>query len=461
MKKIFLLSFLSAFFVVFSFGKLSAQVNIGADEAPKSFSALEIQGQYKTGVFGGLRLPQLTLSERNSITGLTSPDAIGLMILNTDNNCVEYWNGTKWVSLCSGDDDTGPGGDPDPGEVCDDPSIVNPDAIAGLTFLCLQTTATYSVTQAPGMSYYWSLPNGWSITSSSGAKSTIEVSIAPNTKAESQQLQISVRACSADNCCGEAKTLIVKQAASFPGGCSVCSSITPTGWLTFLGYNLGANSDMTMEAQMAYSPTGATDATVYGDLYQWGRTTDGHQQRFPTPAMVAGPLSGSTNLNNNTGQPAGTNIGKFITSGTSDWRTPQDDLLWYNGGKTVNDPCPAGYRIPTQTEWGSIYDSAYSNPSTATLFNTWTWKSAGGGTAGYVLTPVGSSTATLFLPAAGYRDHSSGALTNVGTIGDYWSSSNSSISTNAFHLGIGSGGVNPALGGLRAHGQSIRCIAEY
>jgi len=114
MKKIFFLTILSALVIVFSFGKLSAQVTIGADVTAKSFSVLELYGQYKTGVFGGLRLPQLSTADRNTLTGLTS-DAIGLMILNTDNNCVEYWNGTKWVSLCDGGTGSGTtpgGGDP-------------------------------------------------------------------------------------------------------------------------------------------------------------------------------------------------------------------------------------------------------------------------------------------------------------------------------------------------------------
>jgi len=111
MKKIFFLTILSAFFLVFSFGKLSAQVNIGADVAPHSFSALEVQGQYKTGVYGGLRLPQLTTAERDAITGLSAPEAQGLTIFNTTTKCMEYWNGTEWKSLC--DSGTGGGGTPD------------------------------------------------------------------------------------------------------------------------------------------------------------------------------------------------------------------------------------------------------------------------------------------------------------------------------------------------------------
>jgi len=113
MKKIFFLSILSAFFLIFFVGKLSAQVTIGADVAPKPFSVLELMGQYETGVFGGLRLPQLTTAQRDAISGLSAPEAKGLMIFNTTTNCVEYYNGTEWKSLCdsgTGGGGTGPGG---------------------------------------------------------------------------------------------------------------------------------------------------------------------------------------------------------------------------------------------------------------------------------------------------------------------------------------------------------------
>jgi hypothetical protein len=99
-------------FPLFAVGMLNAQVNIGADVAPHSFSALEVQGQYKTGVYGGLRLPQLSTAERDAITGLTSSAAEGLIIFNTTTKCIDYWNGTAWKSSCDGGTDPGTGGDP-------------------------------------------------------------------------------------------------------------------------------------------------------------------------------------------------------------------------------------------------------------------------------------------------------------------------------------------------------------
>ena len=102
MKKISTLKFLILLPFLFGIGMLKGQVTIGADVAPQAHSVLELMAQYKTGEFGGLRLPQLSTVERNAILGLNQPSSHGLMIYNTDIHCVEYWNRLKWVSLCTG-----------------------------------------------------------------------------------------------------------------------------------------------------------------------------------------------------------------------------------------------------------------------------------------------------------------------------------------------------------------------
>jgi len=79
-----------------------AQVTIGAQSAPHNFSVLELISNEK-----GLRLPQLTTEQRDSLklNELTDPDIIkaakGLVIYNTDNDCTEFWNGSDWMSLCA------------------------------------------------------------------------------------------------------------------------------------------------------------------------------------------------------------------------------------------------------------------------------------------------------------------------------------------------------------------------
>jgi len=57
MKKHFL-NILISLPLLFGTAKMGAQVTMGADAAPKPFSVLELVSQYKTGTYGGLRLPQ-------------------------------------------------------------------------------------------------------------------------------------------------------------------------------------------------------------------------------------------------------------------------------------------------------------------------------------------------------------------------------------------------------------------
>ena len=78
---------------------LKAQVMIGEQTDPQSFSLLELSTAVNK---GGLRLPQLTTGERDLLTGVSSDANLssGLMIYNTTIHCVEFWNSKKWVSFC-------------------------------------------------------------------------------------------------------------------------------------------------------------------------------------------------------------------------------------------------------------------------------------------------------------------------------------------------------------------------
>ena len=76
---------------------VKAQVTVGADVSPKSYSVLEVS---TVNVKGGLRLPQLTTMQRDTLTLDASAD--GLFIFNLDEDCVNYYNGSKWRSLCEG-----------------------------------------------------------------------------------------------------------------------------------------------------------------------------------------------------------------------------------------------------------------------------------------------------------------------------------------------------------------------
>jgi len=201
----------------------------------------------------------------------------------------------------------------------------------------------------------------------------------------------------------------------------VTSSTTGEIWLD---RNLGAT-------QVA---TSSTDAASYGDLYQWGRNTDGHQIRGSSIAV--GPVASGSEGSN------------FINSG-GDWlsSSSQDDTRWNSGigapvKVTANDPCPAGFRVPTDTE----LEAERNNGGTGF------W-----GTGSAQNNALGAFNSALKLPVAGYRDSSTGDLTNVHSSGFYWSSTVSGSdarnllfnSSNAFMRAYN-----------RARGFSVRCIKE-
>lgn len=82
--------------------------------------------------------------------------------------------------------------------------------------------------------------------------------------------------------------------------------------------------------------TSSTDAQSIGDLYQWGRLADGHQLQN----------SGTTPIRSTTDVPGNSN---FIIN-SADWRSPSNNNLW-QGVNGTNNPCPSGFRIPTEQEF--------------------------------------------------------------------------------------------------------------
>jgi len=167
--------------------------------------------------------------------------------------------------------------------------------------------------------------------------------------------------------------------------------------------------------------TFSTDSPAYGDLYHWGREADGHQKRN----------SPITRTLSNSDQPG---HGSFILAPNSpfDWRSPQNNNLW-QGVNGINNPCPAGYRLPTEAEWDAERQSWSSNNS------------------------AGAFTSPLRLPVAGRRDFSYGSLSDVGSNGYYWSGT--AGGTNTRHL-LFSGSSAYMHWWFRAWGFSVRCLKD-
>jgi len=167
--------------------------------------------------------------------------------------------------------------------------------------------------------------------------------------------------------------------------------------------------------------TSMTDAEAYGDLYQWGRPADGHQSR-------TSPTTSTLSTNDVPGH------GSFILAPSSpyDWRSPQNDSLW-QGVSGINNPCPAGFRLPTSAEWETERVSWSSNNA------------------------AGAFASPLKLVPAGTRNSFNGTLDSAGSSGGYWSSTvDGSYSRVLFFSSVSAFTSNL----YRALALSVRCLKD-
>ncbi|RNA62600.1 hypothetical protein D1631_11975 [Chryseobacterium nematophagum] len=184
-------------------------------------------------------------------------------------------------------------------------------------------------------------------------------------------------------------------------------------------YNLGADESFDPHIPLQ---------EIHGNYYQWGRNT-----------VVANASTGA-------GAIGGWNT---TIAPNSSWNTGTEEAPVKN---TTNDPCPAGFRVPTNAEWVALSNN--SNVSRIGLFV--------GGVSSFDSALVFTcGTKKLTLPATGYRASTNGSLNNRGSQGAYWSSTERSINaTQSMYLRFDSNIMNSAMYNNRANGYSVRCVAE-
>lgn len=196
------------------------------------------------------------------------------------------------------------------------------------------------------------------------------------------------------------------------------TSVTQNG-LTYLTVRSVGTGEVWLDRNLGASrvATVFNDAQAYGDLYQWGRGTDGHEKRN----------SAITNVASSTDAPG---HGDFIV-GHYNWRSPQNVNLW-QGVNGINNPCPTGYRVPTEGEFNA--ERLGFSPQTR----------------------AGAFASVLKLPVAGRRSlHHPGGISDIGSAGCYWTATVSGgniryLYFNSYQTYIDT--LNPGFG------MSVRCI---
>jgi hypothetical protein len=371
----------------------------------------------------GFLPPRMTTAQRNAIVG----PADGLLIFNTDTGCPNYRSNGMWYEWCgtlppglvatldcagafhsgtltSGQVAIGVSSDvaytggiagPHNGQ------IVNSTGVTGLTatlssgsFVNGSGVVTYQISGTPAASGTAS----FALNIGSQTCTLIRSVVAPPFVCGSSQVEFSYAG---------SPVSFGTVSRNYSG---LSAPHNAQGTRCWMDRNLGA-------IQVA---TGNNDVLAYGDLFQWGRGVDGHQIRTsPTTSTLSisdTPGNNSFILNN---------------AGNYDWRNPQNDNLWQGTGG-ANNPCPAGWRVPTFSELEAERAS-------------WTTQNV-----------AGAFASPLKWPSAGYRRRDSGALQGEGTNGYYWAATTDS--PYAYSLSIGTGASTSL--DTRAAGNSVRCIKD-
>lgn len=216
------------------------------------------------------------------------------------------------------------------------------------------------------------------------------------------------------------------QSGDMTGGNALCDGlhnttvvpVTSVTGRTWMDRNLGAS-----RVALSYN-----DYQAYGGLYQWGRGNDGHASITWTSATTGTPVNGTTTTLSTTDTP-GNNLFIAATHGSPpfDWRSPQNNMRW-QGVTGINNPCPGGYRLPTDLEFSNEM-KAYNMTNPATAY--------------------GSALKMVF---ASYRDEYSGQVGAASSDGYYWNSTVINGGGGCLHFGNNTNFLDIA------SGASVRCI---
>ncbi|MBS1534569.1 MAG: hypothetical protein JST78_05775 [Bacteroidetes bacterium] len=220
------------------------------------------------------------------------------------------------------------------------------------------------------------------------------------------------------------------------GGDAICDGSEPTIVVPITSSTGKIWMDRNLGASRA--ATSPKDYEAYGCLYQWGRGSDGHasinwvmgeNDAWGNPAGTA--VNGVTTTLANSDAPTDDLFIADQGSMPYDWRSPKNDNLW-QGVSGTNNPCPAGYRIPTKAEFQAEI-SAYS-----------------------ITGPTAAYNSIHKFPTAGERAFDSGVIRGQGQNIFLWTSTVSG--GDSYDVLIQVGGVYTSVANARASGFSVRCI---
>ncbi len=244
-----------------------------------------------------------------------------------------------------------------------------------------------------------------------------------------------------------------------------------TGNISWTGYDgrscvikisQAGGQERTFTITQSPSKTVTESKTGYQPYYQWGRKDPFTPNASNTGGNTDHSVSGTAwSYSQNNSATIGTNIqnptvhyynnstyGPVSTTYYNMWDAQNTTTGNVTSAtkKTIYDPCPPGFCVPTSNLWYFMSGNSGSSSSAGS------WDSTN---KGRLWT---SNTPNIYFPAAGYRFSSSGALSYVGSYGYYWSSSPNGTG-NGHYLGFYSSNWRWNYYN-RAYGFPVRPVAE-
>ena len=368
---------------------LSAQVTIGSGAEPSPWSLLYLDASEQRKALHNARM---TTAERDILVppyaGYRRESERGLMIFNITNNCLEFWNGRDWISLCEGDEPPINLPKPDPSTRAHVTAFIN--VIYDFQTQRLETFASGGV--APSLWQWQVSTDNVTFTNIAGAMGTDFITTgaihhavwtlpadfmhnvqAPNANGD---LYFRTIMLTSDGAITQAEnyTLQIRfiQTTESGGGSDFLpgfgiDTATNTRYAVMSrASHLGMGPDYIRVALLNVGATD-TDGVGLGSLFQWGRRADGHEvivwennpstrlNRFGagTSATIGRGTNAEMTANvDANGQVTGVFVGRFIISPNANhlidtWGEPRGSVpgscrmidLWGNmGHQRANSP---------------------------------------------------------------------------------------------------------------------------
>ena len=511
---------LTANLVFFASLGVNAQVTVGSNNPPSPWSLLYLDAREQQRALHNARL---TTDQRNALVTTDSPqtaqdDAMGLLLFNTETQCLEFWNGSQWVSLCRGDIPRV--------NFPEDEITISGNLTAWTNVMYdfqtqrLWIPASWTADVANNGNFQWQVSTGgnrwFSIRGETNADFIVPVDFMYDVDNIRELAWVKGNFPQDPELVDNSRELYFRRVQTLSDAITATNPFN----MFFIRTNTSGFSqeaDITLRSltmnrggtlnggliNVALLNLGATADNSLGDFFQWGRRADGHHaivwEKNPIPTganvganrfgpgtsgHVARPVVDATNFNMTTGQPISDT--RFFTANNTvaNWSIA-DQNLWGDGStgrpgtgwtfghnntlENNNNPCPAGWRVPSHFEWWDMHNGngITTNPTSennswgvTTSGNTWRWRGVqtGTGAVGGALV-MNAKGQYIFLPAVGVRANPTANLAFHGTYGNYWSSGGQSAH-NSFDLRFNANGGARHTHTTRALGKSVRCVAE-